>query len=50
MSDLYLARHTHMSYDEVRRLPREVYDVLVEIVNRELTPAPPPSESDVQDA
>lgn len=45
MSDLYLARHMHMTYDDVRRLPREVYDVLVETLNHPADDAaPPPAE------
>lgn len=34
MSDLYLARAMHWTYDDVRQLPRAVYDVLVEELNK----------------
>lgn len=38
MSDLHLARAMGWTYDEVRELPRAVYDVLIEELNK--TPEP----------
>jgi hypothetical protein len=38
VSDLFLVRYSGMSYDEVRRLPRAVYDVLVEQATTSLIP------------
>ena len=34
MTDLALVRVTGLSYDDVRALPREVYEVIVEDLNK----------------
>ena len=34
MTDLALVRITGLSYDDVRSLPREVYEVIVEDLNK----------------
>lgn len=35
MTDLALCKITGLSYDDVRALPREVYEVLIEDLNKQ---------------